>query len=110
MNIRHKVSLVLFLISAFGGKLLAQIAIPKEFALVETAQHIKEPAEIRTVVDSLHDSDSLVITTFSKATGGIIEYKKITKATLLSDLAMTGFRERYFMIIVGANAIFYLNP
>lgn len=87
----------------------AQVPIPDKFKLIESAIHISEPFEIEKKLMRLMDKDSVVLITFSKSTGVMLNHVQTTKTEVLYDLAVTGFVQRYFVLLIDRKAIIYMD-
>ncbi|TAI49481.1 hypothetical protein [Flagellimonas allohymeniacidonis] len=81
----------------------------EKLRLIENSVHIEEPKGILPHTRQLKPLDSLVLITFSKTTGELLEHKMITKGTLIRDLDLNQFQYYYFVVLIDRTAIFYMD-
>ncbi|RDY60872.1 hypothetical protein [Flagellimonas nanhaiensis] len=93
----------------FQLTVVAQTQEIEKLRLVETSEFIQEPKDILTHLDYLQEKDSVVLITFLKLNGMLLEHGSISKRELLKTLEKTHFRNRYFVVLLGKKAVFYLE-
>ena len=89
--------------------LSAQIPPLEHLQLIETAEYIDQPLELKNKLKEIKEADNLTLITFGKSSGVLKEHISLTKADLVKELEITGFKNRYFVVLVGQKAIFYLE-
>jgi thioredoxin-related protein len=87
----------------------SQLRISEKLKLIETSEHIKNPYELFEKLKPVNNQDSIALITFSKVTGELLEHSNVSKKAILADVRKTGFQDRYFVMLLGTNAIFYLD-
>lgn len=88
---------------------LSQNSIIEKLDKVEQSKTISQPKEIWTALLPLKDKDSVVLITFSKSSGAMLFHGQTTKKEVLGDLNATGFKHRYFVLLIDRKAILFLN-
>lgn len=88
--------------------LQAQHPITKKLKKVQSSKYLSIPQDIKKELLPLMDKDSVVLITFSKVTGGMLNHVQTTKKEVLYDLAVTGFEQRYFVLLIDRKAIIYM--
>lgn len=89
--------------------LQAQVPIIEQLKQVKSSKHISIPHDIEKELNPYLDKDSVAIITFSKATGKMLNHLQTTKKEVLCDLEKTGFKQRYFMLLIDSKAIIYMD-
>jgi hypothetical protein len=97
---------IMFHIAVFG---YGQLPVAEKLKLIETSQHISAPNELPAALKLVKEKDTVALITFSKSSGALLTYKNVTKKFVLNDLSNTGFKKRYFVVLVGSKAIFFLD-
>ncbi|MFT4755074.1 MAG: hypothetical protein ACI85Q_002639 [Salibacteraceae bacterium] len=103
---------ILLTVSAFlllQLPLQAQISISEKLERVQSSKYISTPNEILKELMPLMEKDSVVLISFSKSNGVMQQHIQTTKKVVLQDLATTGFKQRYFVLLIDRKAIVYFE-
>ncbi|SNY95342.1 hypothetical protein [Flagellimonas pacifica] len=97
---------IVFQVAVFG---YGQLPVAEKLKLIETSQHMSSPNELHTALKLVKEKDTIALITFSKSSGELLEYKNVSKKFVINDLINTGYKNRYFVVLVGSQAIFFLD-
>ena len=89
--------------------LQAQQTVTENLDQVESSKYITRPDDIKADLLPLMDTDSVTLITFSNCSGALLNHTQLSKKEVLRDLNMTGFKERYFILLIDNKAVIYMN-
>lgn len=103
-------TIVLFIaLCAIGLSGMAQSPEVQKLQLIKTSEYLEAPGNLIGSLEHLKERDSVVLITFAKRNGTLLEHGAVTKKKLLEELGTTHFIHRYFVVLIGTKAIFYIK-
>ncbi len=103
-------TLILFIaVCTIDLSLMAQSPEVQKLQLIKTSEYLDAPGGLSRSLEHLKERDSVVLITFAKESGALLEHGAVTKKKLLEELKATHFIHRYFVVLIGKKAIFYIK-
>ncbi|RIV36699.1 hypothetical protein D2V08_01580 [Flagellimonas lutimaris] len=107
MTAKNHLAFLLFLL--FLSPVRSQLPDVEELQLIEDAIFLEHPTDMVDEMAKLKVGDTLTLITFSKATGQLLEHRYTSKEQTITELKKTGFRNRYFVLLIGKTALFHMD-
>lgn len=100
---------IFVLMCLFHFTTMAQEVDVNQFSLIETTEFIEEPKDLLDHIKHLEPNETLVLVTFEKSSGELLDHVTITRKALMEIFKRSKFEQRYFMVLIDKKAIVYMD-